>query len=96
MTFSLIGVLALRIQIVLLDEAVFIVTTRSWQRSSAVAAGFKPRIAPSSLLSYSVASIDPVGVNIYGGGEVVDVGLKSLAADFALEVADTRFLFDGD
>jgi hypothetical protein len=49
-----------------------------------------------SLLRNSVARVDPVGVDVDGRGEVVDVGLKGLAADFALEVADAGLLLDGD
>ena len=53
-------------------------------------------LACSSLLRDRVASVDPVRVDVDGLGEVVDVGLEGLAADFALEVADAGFLLDGD
>jgi hypothetical protein len=49
-----------------------------------------------SLLRYSIARVDPVSIDVDGGGEVVDVGLECLAADFALEVADAGLLLDGD
>lgn len=52
-------------------------------------------IALCSLLSYSVTGINPVGVDINRRAQIIDIRLECLAADFALEIADTRLLLDG-
>lgn len=53
-------------------------------------------IAFCSLLGYSVTGIDPVGIDIDGRAQVVDVCLERLTADFALKITDARLLLDGD
>jgi len=91
---ELIGVFALCVQIVLLDEAVLIDVCHFGKRSRPIHRALPCRIALGSLFGNRVASIDPVGVNVYRGGEVVDVGLECLAADLALQVPDARLLLN--
>lgn len=51
------------------------------------------------LLGDVLAGVDPVRVNVDGGGEVVDSGLEPLSADLAVEIADpglfVQFDLDG-
>jgi hypothetical protein len=54
--------------------------------------GFSSR----SLLCDRVASVDPIRVDVDGRGQVVDVRLEGLTADFALQIADAGFLLNGD
>ena len=99
-TGDLVCVLTLGIRLVVFDEAavaiiIFLVVCR---RHSAHAIR-TPRgidIALGCLLRNRVTGINPVGIHVDGRTEVVDVCLESLAADLALQVADTGLLFDGD
>lgn len=43
-----------------------------------------------------VGCVDPFGIDVDGGGEVVDAALEVLAADLAVEGADAGFLVDLD
>lgn len=92
-TGDLVCVLTLGIRLVVFDEAavaiiIFLVVCR---RHSAHAIR-TPRgidIALGCLLRNRVTGINPVGIHVDGRTEVVDVCLESLAADLALQVADT-------
>lgn len=96
---SLVGVLALGIRIVVLNEAaiaivVFLVVCCG-HPSHAMRTPRDLCIALCRLLRNSIAGIDPIGVDVDGGAQVVDIGLEGLAADFALQVADARLLLNG-
>lgn len=103
-------VIALSIKIVVLDEAIIIVY-RLGKRTSAVRRALR-RTASSSLLRNSVACIDPVSIHVDWRRQIypssaafhrqrrtphtIDVSLKRLPADLALQVADTGLLLDGN
>ena len=95
----LVGVLALGICIVVLNEAaiaiVIFLVMCCGHPSHAMRTPRDLCIALCCLLRNSIARIDPIGVDVNGGAQVVDVGLEGLAADFALQIADARLLFDG-
>lgn len=97
---SLVGILALGICIVVLNEApvavVVVVVMRCGHAAHAVGTPRHVGIALGGLLRNRVAGVDPVGVDVDGRAEVVDVGLERLAAHLALQVADARLLLDGD
>lgn len=93
-------VLALGVRLVVFDEAavavvVFLVVRRR-HPAHAICTPRRLDAALGCLLRDGVTCIDPVGVHVDGRTEVVDVGLEGLAADFTLQVADTRLLLDGD
>lgn len=93
-------VLPLGIRLVVFDKpAVAVVVFLVVRRRHPAHAICTPRrldAALGCLLRDGVTCIDPVGVHVDGRAEVVDVGLEGLAADFTLQVADTRLLLDGD
>jgi hypothetical protein len=90
----LVRIFALCVQVVLLDKAIVLVLCPC-RRASPIVRPPRCSLARRSILGNRVARIDPVGVDVYRGREVIDVCLEGLAADFALEVADARLLLDG-
>jgi hypothetical protein len=92
-THTLIGVLALRIYVVLLNELPIIVIRlrlRLRPRHLPHAIRRPPRgsFTRGSLLRDRVAGVDPVCIDVDGRRQVVDVCLEGLAANFTLQVAD--------
>lgn len=102
-------VVALRIQIVVLDEAI-IVVYRFRQGASTVGRALS-RTSSSSLFRDSIAGIDPVGIHIDGSREIysgsqhrrhkqgkdpltVDITLERLSTDLTHQIADTGLLLD--
>ena len=91
---GLVRVLALCVQFILLDETVIVIRHHPGQRACAVIAPLRSRKALRGLLCHRVACVDPIGVDVHGGGQVVDICLEGLAANFALKVADAGLFLD--
>ncbi len=93
---ALVCILSLCIQIIVFNESIFFWVCRTLGHSTPSVCRPLRYSALGSLLRYSITSIDPIRIHVDGGGQVIDVGLKGLAANLALEITDARLLLDRD